>query len=338
MDTLLVGVFEGEVVDLAGAAQTANAALLAARNSLLNQASADSFTGSTGQTLVHFTDGRITAKRVVLFGLGARAKASIFTLRKALTAALKQAKSLKAEVVGFTALDAKAVAGESTSTFTLAETLASYAAMIDYVMNHRKTEKGGHKKEVRFKKLHLIVSAESLDETERGLKAGFAVGHAVNYARDLANDPACELTPKAMSKHALNVAESSNGTITCKVFGRKQLRKMGANLLLAVAQGSVEKPYLMDLLYTPAGRDAEGAPELTLIGKSVTFDSGGIDIKVGGGSRHMKRDMSGGGIVMARNPERSLLWASTSRCAPSWPPPKTWWTASPTSRAMCSLR
>jgi leucyl aminopeptidase len=299
VDALLVGVFSGEVADLPGASESTRAVILATANALQREAAAKGFKGNVGETLVHFTDNRMAAKHVVLFGLGDRAKTSIFSFRKALTAALKQAKSLKAEHVGFTALDAKSVAGASTSTATLAETVASYSAMVDYVMNHHKTEKGGHKAEVHFKKLHLIVAAADLEETERGLKAGFAVGRAVNYARDLANDPACELTPKAMSKHAIGVAEHSGGTITCKVYGRKELRKMGANLLLAVSAGSEQPPYMMDLLYTPEGQSAEGAPELTIIGKSVTFDSGGIDIKVNGGSRHMKRDMSGGGIVMA---------------------------------------
>lgn len=299
-DTLLVGVFEGEVADSVSAGDTVKAIALTSGNAVQRQATAEGFKGSVGEILVHFSDNRLTAKNIVLFGLGARDKVSSLTFRKALTAALKRAKALKAEVVGFTPLDATSVAGADSDTFKLAETVASYASMIDYVMNHQKTEVGGHKKEVRFRKLHLIVSADSLAETERGLAAGFAIGRAVNFARDLANEPACDLTPKAMTKYARGVAQASDGAITCTVHDRKALRKMGANLLLAVAQGSEQPPYLMDLLYTPKG-DGTTAPtaELTIVGKSVTFDSGGIDIKVGGGSRHMKRDMSGGGVVMA---------------------------------------
>ncbi|MBS1991776.1 MAG: leucyl aminopeptidase [Cyanobacteria bacterium SZAS LIN-3] len=302
VDTLLVGVFEGEVNDLTNATDSARSVILATANAAQRQAVAEGFKGAVGETLVHFSDNRLTAKNVVFYGLGARDKTSIFTFRKAVTAALKRAKALKAEVVGFTALDAKSVAGEGTDTAKVAETVASYAAMIDYVMNHQKTAKGGHKKETRFRKLHLIVDAASLDATERGLEAGFAVGRAVNFARDLANEPANELTPHAMTKYARGVAAASNGTISCTVHDRKALKKMGANLLLAVSQGSEEPPYLMDLVYTPAGYKGDASSEaaqLTIVGKSVTFDSGGIDIKVNGGSRHMKRDMSGGGVAMA---------------------------------------
>ena len=301
VDTLLVGVFEGEVNDLASASATVQGVILATANAAQRQAVADGFKGSVGETLVHFSDNRLTAKNVVLFGLGARGKTTISTFRKAVTAALKRAKSLKAEVVGFTALDAKSVAGESTDTAKSAETLASYAAMLDYVMNHQKTEKGGHKKESRFRKLHLIVDAASLEATEHGLEAGFTIGRAVNFARDLANEPACSLTPYAMTKHAKRVAQGSDGTIEATIHDRKALKKMGANLLLAVSAGSEEPPYLMDLVYTPKGykgADSDAA-DLTIVGKSVTFDSGGIDIKVNGGSRHMKRDMSGGGVAMA---------------------------------------
>jgi leucyl aminopeptidase len=298
VDTLLVGVFEGEIAaDLCTASGAVRDLIMATGNAAKRQAEAAGFNGSVGEILVHFADNRLQAKNIVFFGLGARDKAGMGSFRKAITAALKQAKSLKSEVVGLTALDAKSVAG--TDTFTLAETLSSYASMIDYVINHQKTEKGGHKKETHFRKLHLIVSADTLDETERGLTAGFAIGRAVNFARDLANEPACDLTPKAMTKYAKGVGKESGGSITCTVHGRKALRKMGANLLLAVAQGSEQPPYLIDLLYTPAGCTADSAPDLTIVGKSVTFDSGGIDIKVGGGSRHMKRDMSGGGVAMA---------------------------------------
>jgi len=298
VDALLVGVFEGEVADLEGASVATREVLLATANAAQRQAAAEGFKGSVGEVLVHFSDNRLAAKNVVFYGLGARDKASISSFCKAITAALKRAKALKAEVVGFTAFD-KNVAGTGTS--TTAEKLASYATMIDYVMNHQKTEKGGHKKETRFKKLHLIVSAASLEETASGLVDGFAVGRAVNFARDLANEPANVLTPRAMTKYAKGVAQGSNGTIACTVHDRKALKKMGANLLLAVAQGSEEPPFLMDLVYTPKGYkgDDSEAAQLTIVGKSVTFDSGGIDIKVNGGSRHMKRDMSGGGVAMA---------------------------------------
>ena len=300
VDTLLVGVFEGEANVLATADEAVKSVLLATGNAAQRQAVAEDFKGTVGQTMVHFADNRLAAKTVVFFGLGAREKASLTTFRKALTAALKSAKSLKTTVVGFTALDARAVA--NTDCRTLAETISSYAAMIDYVMNHQKTEKGGHKKESHFQKLHLVIAEADLDATTSGLHSGFAIGRAVNYARDLANEPSNVLTPAAMARHAEAVASASAGTITCKIHGRKALKKMGANLLLAVAQGSAEKPYLMDLLYQPKAEDHDGkspAAELTIVGKSVTFDSGGIDIKVGGGSRHMKRDMSGGGIAIA---------------------------------------
>jgi leucyl aminopeptidase len=295
LDTLLVGVLEGEIQDLSDASK---AGALSKRKALQNQAVAEGFKGSVGETVVHFANNRLGAKNIVLFGLGAPGKTSLSSFRKALTAALRQVKTLKTGTLGFASLDAKIVAG--TDSYTLAENIGSHVAMVDYVMNHQKTELGGHKPESHVSALHMAIESSQRDEHDRGLKAGFAIGSAVNFARNLANEPANILTPKAMVKYAKAVAAQSNGTITCTVHDRKALAKMGANLLLAVSQGSEQPPYLMDLLYTPEGYAANGeGAELTIVGKSVTFDSGGIDIKVGGGSRHMKRDMSGGGVVMA---------------------------------------
>jgi leucyl aminopeptidase len=286
-DVILVGVFAGEQSKVSFAA-AGNLSLSTAR-----QAQAENFGGNVGETLVRFTDGSLAAPQAVLFGLGARDKANEASFRKALTAALKKAKALKAQHVAFAPLDPDAVAG-STS-YGLARTIALYAGMVDYVMNHQKTVRGGHKQEVRFKKLHFIVAADQVEAAFQGLKDGFAVASAVNFARDLSNEPAGTLTPAKMVKLARKTADDVD-TIETTVYGPKELKKMGANALLAVGRGSDEPCYLIDMVYTPA--DGHYVDELTIIGKSVTFDSGGLDIKPADGMRHMKRDMSGGAVTL----------------------------------------
>ncbi len=295
-DVLLVGCFEGEVVNsLTGSDSSLKQVAEATSDSAAAQAAAEGFKGAVGETVVHFAGATMGANKVVLFGLGARGKTSLASFRKAITAALKKAKSLGAEHVAFSALDPAAVAGSDA--YTVGEALASYAGMIDYVINHQKTALAGHKPEKRFKKLHLVASVDSFNELARGLKAGFHVASGVVLARDLANEPAGTLTPKKLAAVAKSVA-AGNDKLSIKVFDHKQLKKMGAHALLAVAQGSAEKPRLIDIVYSPAGSKESDPVGLTLIGKSVTFDSGGLDIKAADGMRNMKRDMSGGGVTL----------------------------------------
>lgn len=291
-DILLVPAFEGEVGG--EAPSLAASANLLTGSALARQSKVESFKAGVGETLVHYTDGKAQAARIVVFGMGNPEKADLATFRKALIGAFKKARSLNAAHIAVAAIDPAAIKSDA---YTVGETIASYAGMIDYEMNHQKTEKGGYKRPVHFEKLHLVVSLENVKAMSRGLKHGFAIARGVNQARDLANEPAATCTPKRMAKLAEKIADGSKGLIVTKVIGRKALEKMGAGAFLAVSRGSDQEPYLIDMLYTPKGGKPEA--ELTIIGKSVTFDSGGLDIKPADGMRHMKRDMSGGAVTMS---------------------------------------
>ena len=291
-DVLAVGCFEGEAVN-EGKGYAASANLLT-ESGIARQAAVDGFKGAIGETMVHFTDGKTAAPRIIMFGLGPRDKASIETFRKALIAVFKKARAMKAQHVAFAAIDPASIKADA---YAVGEAIASYAGMIDYEINHSKTEKGGYKPETHFKKLHLVVDAGSVKEMGRGLKDGFAIARSVNLARDLSNEPGSDCTPRRMAKLAEKIGKESGGTIEVKVLGRKALTKLGAGALLAVAKGSDQEPFLIDKLYTPKGGKPEA--ELTIVGKSVTFDSGGLDLKPADGMRRMYRDMSGGAVTMS---------------------------------------
>ena len=119
---------------------------------------------------------------------------------------------------------------------------------------------------------------------------------AVNGARDLSNTPANHLTPTMLAEHAKALADAIPG-LTCTVLGTSKLEKLGAGALLGVAQGSAEPPKLIVLRYRPAERARPGEV-LGLVGKAVTFDTGGISIKPSGGMEEMKLDMGGGAAVL----------------------------------------
>ncbi len=119
---------------------------------------------------------------------------------------------------------------------------------------------------------------------------------AVNGARDLSNTPSNHLTPTMLAARAKELADATPG-LTCTVLGRARLEKLGMGALLGVAQGSQEPPKLIVLRYRPA-QIARPGEVLGLVGKAVTFDTGGISIKPSGGMEEMKMDMGGGAAVL----------------------------------------
>ena len=135
-----------------------------------------------------------------------------------------------------------------------------------------------------------------IPEIERGAADGIVVADAVNLARDMCNEPANYMTPTQMAEIALEVASESGG-VTLAVFDRADIERMGMGAFAGVAQGTDEPPKLIVLRYE--GDPDNPANNLGLLGKGITFDSGGLDIKSAAGMLTMKSDMSGGASVIA---------------------------------------
>ena len=138
------------------------------------------------------------------------------------------------------------------------------------------------------------LSVSDHDDRARTVGAASIVAHAANDARDLQNAPANDMTPEALAARAREVADSEQG-VSCEVMGRDDIAGAGMGMFSAVAQGTYAEPQLITLRYE--GPDAEG-PVLGLIGKAVTFDSGGISLKPAMKMSEMKFDMSGGAAVI----------------------------------------
>ena len=135
---------------------------------------------------------------------------------------------------------------------------------------------------------------DRLPEIERGVADGAAVAAAANLARDMGNEPANHMTPTQMAEIALEVA--SEGGMTLTVFDRADIERMGMGAFAGVAQGTEEPPKLIVIRYD--GDPDDPANNLGLLGKGITFDSGGLDIKSASGMLTMKSDMSGGACVI----------------------------------------
>ena len=139
----------------------------------------------------------------------------------------------------------------------------------------------------------LIVSGDVVPEAKREFAKGIAIGKWVNRTRTLANTPGGLMTPALLAKQATAFAKEVG--VPIKVFGKKDLENMGAGAILGVAQGSVEEPKLIIAEYKGGKKNEK---PLVLVGKGVTFDTGGINLKSSDGALGMNMDMSGGAAVL----------------------------------------
>lgn len=144
----------------------------------------------------------------------------------------------------------------------------------------------------------LIVVMDGANETDlkRGVERGKIVGEAVNFTRDLANEPGAFMTPTIMSERARDVATEFG--LSIDVLDEARMEQEGMGSLLSVARGSDEPGKLIVLKYTPQNGVEESEGLLAFVGKGVTFDSGGISLKPGENMELMKYDMTGGATVI----------------------------------------
>ena len=155
------------------------------------------------------------------------------------------------------------------------------------------------------------VAMSQADESEARIAASVARGRLLaqcsNLARELSNEPGNTLTPREFARRASALA--AEGGVKVEVLDENRIAELGMGLLLGVARGSSEPPRLMVFRYDPPGGHRQGAPVLGLVGKGITFDTGGISIKPADGMERMKDDMAGGAAVACAMRAIALLQA-----------------------------
>ena len=284
-DCLVVNLFQGMTAP-AGATGAVDKALDGALTRLL--ATGD-FTGKADTTALVYTNGKLSTPRVLVVGLGEAAKFDIHAARKAAATGYKALARLKgvqrfATIVhgaGNAGLEPEA-AGQALAEGTL---LAAYQAP-----NYRREapESGPQGFTV------VEFDAEKLARFNAGVRRGEAIAHGVIAARDLSNEPPNVLFPEEFARRAKVLAARSG--LHCTVLGEEEMRSLNMNILLAVSRGSAHGAQLIVLEHAPAGTEKE-AP-LVLVGKGITFDTGGISIKPAERMEEMKHDMSGAAAVV----------------------------------------
>lgn len=252
------------------------------------------FTGKAKTHAVIYGNGRIGAERVLLVGLGERKKATLDTLRKAAATAASRAVEMKVKKVSLALHRAFADSFDAeTAGRTIAEGIYFGSYRYDEFVTSNNTGRSGS--------LHAEVidpDPSQVKSLAPGVSAGTIIGKAQSYGRTLANRPGNVIDPPALAKIAQDMARGLK-TVSCTVFDVKKLRQSGMGGILAVGSGSRSEPRLILLKYTPAKRPAKGLPMVALVGKAITFDSGGISIKPAQDMDQMKLDKSGGIAVLA---------------------------------------
>jgi len=251
---------------------------------------ASDFTGQAKQMLLLYPRGALPAQRLLLIGLGERPKASLDAIRRSTAQAAQKAQELKA-----TSISLNLPSLELDSPAQVAQAIAEGAELGLYrYLAYKSEPKPEHKHQIE--KLQIIVEQTENDDLkalEQGIKVGQTIAKGVILARDLSNAPSNELTPKRLAKHAKELANSHGLKLT--VLDKEELKQQGFGGLMAVGQGSAQTPRFIILEYGEAGPDH---PTICLVGKGVTFDSGGISIKPAEAMDEMKMDMSGAAAVL----------------------------------------
>lgn len=250
----------------------------------------EEFTGKEGQTLVLHTHGRVPVQRVALVGLGKRDDFDLPDTRRYGSVIVELARSTHAREIASALPPIDGTAVDRASQF-LVEGVLLAAYRYD---RHLGSER---RQALRLEQLKIVLGADFRGHPDQGALTRAAIlGEAVCLARDWANDPPCELTPTKLADIATALARDAQ--LECKVLGPKDCERQKMRLFLAVAQGSVEEPRFLHLTYRPLGKDKPGQ-RFVLVGKGVTFDSGGLSLKPSASMVGMKADMAGAAAVLA---------------------------------------
>lgn len=249
----------------------------------------EDFAGKRDATLAVMTYGKLPARKVLLIGLGPLAKVTPVELRQAAARAAKAANADKATKLHL-ALRGK---GEPAELRAAAEgvSLGAYR-FTKYLTGERRP-----KKELEAVTLGLrgVKSVKATSEQKHAIGQGEAVASSINLARNLVNEPPNELTPAALADAAVEVGKSHGLKVT--VWDRQKLRAEGMKLLEAVGRGSRNEPRFIHITYKPE-KARKGRARIALVGKGLTFDSGGLCIKPAPGMGDMKSDMGGAALAV----------------------------------------
>ncbi|MCX7918183.1 MAG: leucyl aminopeptidase [bacterium] len=285
-DGIIINLFEGSKKP-----DGATAAVDKLLNTVISQMlSAGEFKGKLNEVAVIPTFGKLPAKKVAIVGLG---KPEQFALDRIRQATAEAARTLRNSGAKRIASIVHGAGAGGISPEHAGQMVAEGAILGLYTFAKYQTKSGNSKQVDEF--LLIESDTQKIPAVQSGVKKGEIIANAVNFTRDLVNEPASVMTPTELANRARKIARQVG--LEIKVLGRPELEKLGFGALLAVAKGSQQPPQFIILRYWGAGKKSKLAP-VGLIGKGITFDSGGISIKPWSGMDEMKADMAGAAAVI----------------------------------------
>jgi leucyl aminopeptidase len=280
-DAIVVNLFEG-VEEPDGATAAVDKALDGAISSLISRGE---IKGKFGEVNIVHTFGKLPARIVAIAGLGKRQDFNADKIRGIAGEFCRALRKLNCHKIA-TILHGAGIGGIELE--ASAEAIAEGALLGLYSFTKYKKPEYENIEEMR-----IVVREEEVPILELAIGKGKVVAEATNLARDMVNEPANYMTPSQMAEAAKEIANKYN--LEFKVFDREDMEAMGMEALLGVAKGSNQPPKLITLSYKG---DERSEKALGVLGKGITFDSGGISIKSSEGMGEMKDDMAGAAAVM----------------------------------------
>lgn len=251
----------------------------------------EKFHGTAGEVRLVDTWGKMGAGVILLVGLGAPKEPDTDLLRKMAAGAVRAGKKIKAKKIS---VEDPVQATKIISANMRGQAVAEGALLADYNFVTYKSEK---EKEVEKTVSEVEVLSTEAADLQRGFKRGALFAEATNFARDLINTPAKDMTPRRMAEEARKIGRLPH--LSVKVYDKGQIERMGMGCYLAVARGSDQPPYFVHLHYRPPRSSGKSRRVVALVGKGVTFDSGGLSLKTASSMETMKDDMSGAAAMLA---------------------------------------
>ncbi|MDX6404700.1 MAG: leucyl aminopeptidase [Blastocatellia bacterium] len=280
---LAVAVFKGEKAN-EGLLQSLDGAVEGLISSVIKT---EEFAAKTGETAYFHVPGKgLKAERLLLIGCGDRDdyKAAQITQMAGTAARFLRSKNAKSIAI------APRADGD-------AEKVAQ-TAMVGAIMGLFEPDKyrTKDKEDRELKRIAVVIEGGDKKALQQGAERGRIIGEAANFTRDLANEPGGYLTPTILAQRAQKVAKQFG--LSINVLDQRQMEKLGMGSLLGVSRGSEEPPKLIIMRYDPPKRNKRARGLLALVGKGITFDSGGISLKPGENMELMKYDMTGAATVI----------------------------------------
>lgn len=264
------------------------------------------FKAAVAETLLLHGPAGVKAERLLIVGLGKAKSLSVHEVRKGAGVAVRYAKPRGIRDLAIAFPEDKALDDEHTEALPgnlTARVIAEGATLAEFDIDIYRSER----KDLSVHSATVVAregDSKLQAEIQHGFADGLIVGESQNFARSLVNEPGNVLTPQELGRRT--AAMCSEVGLKCDVHGWEKIRELKMGGLTAVAQGSEEEPALIVMTYEPANAKKDG-PVMGLVGKGITFDTGGISIKPADNMDKMKYDMAGAAAMIGAMRAIALL-------------------------------